>query len=322
MASARIGLNGQGISLRKATLTGGAFPTFDPDALAWFNAVEATGSTITPTNKTAFNTAFLALKSNEIWNRIIQGCFFVGIDGANPLSGAFTPFKSPVGIVPANTNFTTSDYNRLTGIVVDGGDTGGGFYVVSTKSINTLIKNRFTSTEDNPDFPLNNRHLLAFNSRSDLTNPIDVGSFYQSATTGRAFRFRLNSYFPTGTVWQLQNSGFSTNTKPALDLDINNGSKGFFGIQYINDPDNNLLSSKYFFESQPVTFDFTPEEPDEPAPTGVSSANIIISPTNGGGKKRIAFYSLGIGLPDRNDDGQESVTIYDSIINTLLSSLS
>jgi hypothetical protein len=322
MASARIGLDGQGISLRKATLTGGAFPNVDPDALAWFSAVEATGSTITPTNKTAFNTAFLALKSNNIWDKITQGCFFVGIDGDNPLTGAFTPFKSPVGIVPANTNFTTSDYNRLTGIVVDGGNTGSGVYKSSTKSINTLVKNRDTSTVDNPNFPLNNRHLLVFNSRSDLTEPVDVGGFYESATSGRAFRFRLNGYIPQNTNWQLQNSDFQAITQPSDTLDINNGSKGFSGIQWIYDLGTGYKSGRYFFESQPVKFDGTGEDPEIPATTGVNTGNIIISPPGGGGKKRIAYYSLGFGLNDIDGDrGQGAVDAYNSIINTLLSSL-
>jgi hypothetical protein len=309
MASARIGLDGQGIGLRKATLTGGAFPTFDPDALDWFARVATAGGEITPTNKTAFNTAFLALKSNDIWNRIKSGCFFVGIDGGNPLAGAFTPFKHPSGVTnPLNTNFTTSDYDRLTGIVQNGGEqpVGSGNYITGTKAINTRIANRLAGDIDNPNFPLNDRHFLVFNNRNDLSTGMDVGSLFVASAGGLPFRFTMNA--PTASNWTIQNCNqFPDTSRPINSLTINNGSRGFYGINY--------FPGRYFFEGQQLLCNG--EVPVEDPVAGASTSTVSI-PSLNSGKKRIACYSIGLAFPD---NGQEMVTTYQSIINTLLSSL-
>jgi len=298
-------------------ISGSSESPYDPDALAWFSAVEATGSTITSTNKTAFNTAFLALKSNNIWDKITQGCFFVGIDGANPLTGAFTPFKTPDGITPTNVNFTTSDYNRLTGIVQD-----GGAFITGTKGINTQVKNRTTGTVDNPSFPFFNRHFLVFNNRNDLSNRYDVGSLFTGGTSGRAFQFRMNS--SSFGKWFIQNGNFTPDQSYNVEqLGINNGSRGFYGIQYIRDDDIGFYSVKYYFESDQLLLNGSPYAPDGPDSTSDSlNTSTIMIPSTLTGRKRIAFYSLGFGLEDVDgDQGQGAVTAYNSIINTLLSSL-
>lgn len=92
-------------------------PSYDSDALAWFNAVEATGANFgasqasISTNKTAFNTAFLSLKSAGIWNSIRQACFLVG---PSTIEGALVNIKLTGN--PVNYNFTSAYYNKLTGL--------------------------------------------------------------------------------------------------------------------------------------------------------------------------------------------------------------
>jgi hypothetical protein len=287
-----------------------AAPSYDPDALAWFSAVEATGNTITSTNKTAFNTAFLALKSNDIWDRITQGCFFVGIDGANPLTGAFTPFKTPTGITPTNVNFITSDYNRLTGIVQD--STGDG--VQGTKTIDTGVQNHLTTTTENPSLPRNDRHILLYNSSNNLSNDQLVGSFFASVGGTGTRRCRVERSSPE---WRFQNNSTSTTTR-TQSLNINSGGKGFMGMCW-NSSDN---AKFYAFENQEILISGFPVTVSTPSTTAIQTGNMFISNTPSTGSKRIAFYSLGNALLDNGDAGLGMLSTYGTIIDTLLASLS
>jgi len=301
-------------SINYPIIGGSSSPSYDPDAQAWFTAVEATGNTISTANKNSFNTAFLALKSNGIWDLITQGCFFVGIDGANPLSGAFTPFKNTANATPVNSGFVTADYNKLTGIVQD-----GGVFIVGTKSINTSVKNRNTSSDDNPYIPLRDRHFLAFNSRNDITDALDFGSFYQAGITGRCFQFRLNGITPVGTNWVYNDNDFNNDSRflyDALEISGKNG-KGFFGITT-----NENTGGAYVFESDQLIMGGSPLFPGGTATTSISTSTILIGPTNSTGKKRIACYSLGFSMDASQDGtGLGMVSTYDTIINNLLSSL-
>jgi len=283
---------------------GASGPSSDPDALAWFNAVEATGNTITPTNKTAFNTAFLALKSNNIWDKISQGCFFVGISGANPLTGAFTPFKTISGTTPTNVNFTTSDYNRLTGIIQD-----GGFNVIGTKYIDTGVLNALGEFDGNPAYLLDDRHALLYNSRNDIANDFLIGSIYQAEADANSFKFALDGAIPSSN-WQLAFNNFAS-ALPTLNL--NNGGRGFMGVS--GDNINGGLT-EYIFENSEAIFGASSEYPTGPLMAFLSATNVLIAPPPTG-IKRIAFYSLGTSLAD-----SAQLTAYGSIINTLLSSLS
>jgi len=301
-------------SINYSFIGGGSVgPSYDPDALAWFSAVEATGSTITSTNKTAFNTAFLSLKSNGIWNIISQGCFFVGIDGDDPLAGAFTPFKTPAEITPTNVNFTTSDYNRLTGIVQD--SAGGGFQ--GTKTIDTGVQNHLTTSTENPALPRNDRHILLYNSRNDLNDDDIVGSFFASVggTGTRRCRAELSAPDVTGQ-WRFQNNSISLNTQLQL-LNINNGGRGFMGMNYSNTTFENF----HAFENQEMQINGFSVSVGSPASTAIQTGNMFISPTTSTGLKRIAFYSLGNALFDDGDGALGMLSTYGTIINTLLSSL-
>jgi hypothetical protein len=293
---------------------GSAPPAYDPDAQAWFSAVEATGNTISSANKSVFNTAFLSLKSNDIWDRITQGCFFVGIDGSNPLAGAFIPFKTPSGVTPSNVNFTTSDYNRLTGIVQDspGGGTRG------TKTINTGVQNHLTTSTENPSFPRNNRHIMLYNSRNDLNNDTTIGSFFSAVggTGSRLFRADLSAP-DQFAQWRFSNSSNLTNTQNQL-LNITNGGRGLMGMCY-----SNTTNAKFYaFENQKMLIDGFSITAPTPATTLIQTGNLYISPIQATGLKRIAYYSLGIAFADQEDGGLGMLGTYGSIINTLLSSLS
>lgn len=111
----------------------GSGPSYDPDALDWFNRVESAGGTITNANKTAFNTAFLSLKSTQfnsvpLWNYVNQGYWLIGQESLT--NGLMVPFyRSDVsggsavwGQNATNNNFTT--YTKTGGIVGDGATTG------------------------------------------------------------------------------------------------------------------------------------------------------------------------------------------------------
>lgn len=104
-------------SINCPIIGGTSGPSYDPDASAWFSAVEATGANFgaspasITTNKAAFNTAFLSLKSAGIWNSIQQACFLVG---PSTLAGALVNIKLTGN--PVNYNFTSANYNKLTGL--------------------------------------------------------------------------------------------------------------------------------------------------------------------------------------------------------------
>jgi len=104
-------------SINCPIIGGSSGSPYDPDAFAWFNAVEATGANFgassesISSNKTAFNTAFLSLKSAGIWSAIRQACFLVG---PSTLAGALVNIKLTGN--PVNYNFTSEFYNKLTGL--------------------------------------------------------------------------------------------------------------------------------------------------------------------------------------------------------------
>jgi hypothetical protein len=114
---------------------GASGPSSDPDALAWFSAVEATGANFgsspasITSNKAAFNTAFLSLKSAGIWNSIRQACFLVG---PSTLAGALVNIKLTGN--PVNYNFTSEHYNKLQGLI-GSLDTGSN----DTRYLDTLL---------------------------------------------------------------------------------------------------------------------------------------------------------------------------------------
>jgi hypothetical protein len=111
-------------------------PSYDPDAANWFTRVESAGGAITLDNKTAFNTAFLSLKSTlvvssasvKLWDHVGVGYFLMGQESFT--NGVFVPFYGngfnytnygPIAWNPAtNVNYVAGDYNKFTGLIGDG----------------------------------------------------------------------------------------------------------------------------------------------------------------------------------------------------------
>lgn len=113
-------------SINYPFIGGPSGPSYDSDALAWFNAVETAGSSISQANKGIFNTAILDLKGIlpsstnnptglNIWQEITMSGFLCGFDTFN---GCFVPMKGAYSTT--NNNFTSSDYQRTVGLTGDG----------------------------------------------------------------------------------------------------------------------------------------------------------------------------------------------------------
>jgi hypothetical protein len=81
---------------------------FDPDAAAWFTAVEAAGSTFNAGAKTAYNDFFISEKANGNLAAFENGMLlaFAGFTGLN---GCFVPLKSRGGALPTNTGFVSGN---------------------------------------------------------------------------------------------------------------------------------------------------------------------------------------------------------------------
>jgi hypothetical protein len=123
-------------SINYPFIGGPSGPSYDPDAQAWFTAVEAAGGSITSQNKTAFNTAFVSIKTTAIyndnpsqagylWDYIGVGYFLIGQESFG--NGLFIPFGGPALSAPSGGwaqatpySYTSSDYNKLTGLIGDG----------------------------------------------------------------------------------------------------------------------------------------------------------------------------------------------------------
>jgi len=261
-------------------------PSYDPDASAWFSAVEATGANFgaspesISSNKTAFNTAFLSLKSNGIWSSIRQACFLVG---PSTLAGALVNIKLTGN--PVNYNFTSAYYNKLTGLI---GDTSG--------SGNT---NRYLDTllNDSTDIDGLNFHMFV-----DTINPNSVPGSTEEAVFGSNndggeiganiyISEKSSGYIMYPNSWESINfqQGNKAFSRDGDNVTYNNGILGW-GSYYTEYADywsgNNFLLFKT---------------------NGNSSANNRLY--NG----RISFYSLG-----SNASNMESFV---DIVNTLRLSL-
>lgn len=166
-------------------------PSYDPDAIVYFTAVAANGGTITTANKTAFNNAFLSLKSTNandgfsLWSHINQGYFFFGQESYS--NGLFVPFYNtnsgsglqPITTSPATPNGSAFTYTKTGGLVFDS----------STNNIDTGINNSNTGawpTTTNSVGPSNYRHGYVY-----ITNTAAqtyIAPFGQASTLPRSFQ--------------------------------------------------------------------------------------------------------------------------------------
>jgi hypothetical protein len=191
-------------------------PTYDSDATVYFASVASNGGTITTANKTAFNNAFLSLKStnandgSSLWSHINQGYFFFGQESYS--NGLFVPFYNTnvgSGLQPINTSIATPNgtaftYTKTGGLVFDG----------STNYIDTGINNATTGgvggtwPVTTTTGPSNNRHGYSYitNTGQSFGSLINFVPFGQGASTSsRAFQLNLGSN-GTNTYGKLYNN--------------------------------------------------------------------------------------------------------------------
>jgi len=124
--------------------------TYDADALAYLNAVEAAdGQALESSVKSAINTFVVGCKADGIWDAIVASCIMAG---ARTVAGAIVPLK---GNAPTNNNFVSGDYSRKLGLLGDG----------ASKYLATGYNNN-----DTTNFPQNDSHISCYVSASQTTN--------------------------------------------------------------------------------------------------------------------------------------------------------
>jgi hypothetical protein len=179
--------------------------SYDPDAANWFARVEGAGGTITNANKTAFNTAFLALKStngndgNSLWSHVNQGYWFIGQESLT--NGLMVPFyRSDVsggsavwGRNATNFNFTT--YTKTGGLVGDGATTGVATTINNNNNTHwSIIGGRMAYVY------MSNANLVPFKAFSPFGSSSSSRGFDMQATGGQFSRVDLRIRTNSGTV--------------------------------------------------------------------------------------------------------------------------
>ena len=141
----------------------GAYTPTDADAATYILAVEAAdGASLESGVRQAIDQFVIGCKADGIWTAIKASCILAG---ARTLSGALVPL---VGPAPTNTNFTSADYNRKTGIKGGGPSSG--------KSILT----NYTMATAN----IANSHFSAFPTGTISLNSELLGGIGSSGTAG------------------------------------------------------------------------------------------------------------------------------------------
>jgi hypothetical protein len=157
--------------------------TYDADALAYLNAVEAAdGQALESSVKSAINTFIVGCKADGIWNAIVASCIMAG---ARTVAGAIVPLR---GNAPTNSNFVSGDYNRKTGILGD----------ASTKSISTNY--------NNTDLPQDDAHISCYVTQAPTTSAT-LARMFIGQTTGSG-----------GRLWMLNNTSGNLNIKNRTTL--------------------------------------------------------------------------------------------------------
>jgi hypothetical protein len=203
---------------------------YDPEALLWFAAVEATGANFgsspasITTNKTAFSTAFAGFKSAGIWDTIRQACFLIG---PSTYQGALVNIKLTGN--PTNNNFASGDYNKLTGLKGNG----------STKYLDTNVSDR----DFNPSYghiyslvtdfgsaaPLNNQQFVLGSNYSGDGD--QIMSYVINQGSGRIVLFNpsCNQVFSQGAI--VTNGGVLGYSRNGSDVTYRND-----GLTWVTEP--------------------------------------------------------------------------------------
>lgn len=96
----------------------GGSASVDPDAQAYFDAIDTAGSSISAGQQTAVNAFVVAAKAHSYWDNLIDCSPFCGSD----LTGALVKLKAFAGSPTSctNNNFVGADYTETTGLDADG----------------------------------------------------------------------------------------------------------------------------------------------------------------------------------------------------------
>ena len=226
----------------------------DPDAATYITAVEAAdGQAIEGEVALAINDFVIGCKTDEIWDVIKASCILAG---ARTLNGALVPLKGPA---PTVSGFTSSDYDRETGLA------------------KTVDATSFDTNRSNTADPQDNQHLSVW--VSDITYR---GSFLGSQGT---VSFNGQS--------QLYQTDLGTNTQPKIHVAGNEGKVtqipvanpvNFWGASRDN-------SSSYVSRANSVNYTLNYASAFDDA----SNLEVFSSryPSMRG---RVAFYSIGEAL--------------------------
>jgi hypothetical protein len=282
-------------------------PTYDPDATAYFANVASAGGTITTANKTAFNTAFLSMKStllydgSSLWSKIGQGYFFVGQEESS-LTGLMVPFVSNYYAGNAvNNNFTS--YTKTGGLVGDG---------VSTY-INTGINNNINAT-----WPTNDRFgyvNIVTDPNYDFTGTISL--FGYPSTNVRKFEAQA-AYAGRQLTYRAYNDSATSPTPTSISLSVGSTGYGIVSTQANGGAHNMYIAGQLYAAPNGI-----------PTTSSLLSSNILLGVRSSGigtglyyGTTPIGFAAFGYGIAGMgNGFDPQAFQALDSIVATLISSL-
>jgi len=257
-------------------ISGGKLTIYDTDALTYINAVQAAdGQSLENGIKIAINDFVVGCKSDGIWTSIVNSCIMAG---ANTLSGALIPL---VGTAPGNVGFTSSDYNRKTGLIGNG----------TSKYLATAYNNTV--------LPTDNDHLSCY-----VTQAPTIGAatkIFIGTATGSGGRL----YIACNTT-----SGLNFKNRTSLTAGITIANEGIttgFKGNTRSGP-----TSTIFRTSQANTSDATASTTLISQTIGIFAATTPVQYTDA----RMSFYSLGTNIDLALLDSR--ITTFMNTLNSIL----
>lgn len=169
---------------------------FDADALAWYNAVVAAGSTVNVNNRVAQNTLIKGLKADGVWNLITELYLYAG---PSSLAGALVKAKGSG--TRTNVNFVSGDFSRTAGLLGNGSTKylSNGFSAADLNSLSHGIFVYGSGFAAAGDISMSG----VFDSAEPTLLSLDVYASYANARTFRSGRF-------TGGLFPALNTGLIT----------------------------------------------------------------------------------------------------------------
>jgi hypothetical protein len=243
-------------SPKRSRVVGSRVVGYDPDAFAYFTAVEAAdGQALEGSVRDAYNAFVVGCKADGIWTAIKASCILAG---ARTLSGALVPL---VGTAPTNNNFVSGDYNRETGLVGDG----------STKYLG--------SNRNNNADPQNSNHHSAFITTGSTNLSHIIGSNALATVGGNSIFTSATGGGNQGGCWSRSNGSTVT-------------SIGTFSVALVNFIGTSRSSSSSFNlreSGSTSSSSVTSSTPSADSVLVFARGTPVASYTSA----RLAFYSIG-----------------------------